>query len=168
MDRVDKWIDFYRSSNLAIRARAVAALVTFDDPRVTPLLLEAFDEYYDQGYGASIVRALQRTKDPAVVERMMRHLDHPDPFRRAGACEVLGAVGDTRATPALIACLDDPHLRVRMDAAWALAHLRDVQAIDALERRYMEHPDDDINVRHAVRAALEALGAADGLHPWFT
>ncbi len=167
MDRIDKWIHLYNSPNPTIRKRALAALVTFDDPRVTPLLLRAFEDDDDQEFGASIVRVLKRRTDPAVVERMLRYLDHPDPFRRAGACEVLGAYGDIRATPALVTCLADPHLRVRMDAAWALAHVRDPRAIGALRSRYIENPDDNINVRHAVYAALEALGAADDLALWF-
>jgi len=167
VDRIDKWIDLYNSPNPTISKRALAVLVTFDDPRVTPSLLQAFEDYYDQGFGRSIVQALKRRPSPTLVDQMMRYLDHPDPFRRAGACEVLGAFGDTRATPALVKRLADPHLRVRMDAAWALAHVRDSRAIDALKSRYIENPDDNINVRHAVYAALEALGAVDDLPLWF-
>ena len=155
---IERWIQFYASPNPVVRERAVAALVNVHDPRVTPILLDAF-EHYQEYPGVDTVRAMQQSRDPALLESMLRFSAHPDAQIRAGACEVLGALADGRATPALVERLGDEDIWVRRAAGFALAALRDPAALEPLRQRYDDYPADDINVRVALHAALRALGS---------
>jgi hypothetical protein len=153
-DRVDQWIRFFLHPDRAVQLRVLHALVGIDDPRVTAALLESFPRY---GPYRGVVQALTRHRDPALVEPLLHHLTDPDLHVRAAACEALGILQDRRATPSLVARLDDTHLAVRSAAAFALADLRDPQSADALLRHWQERPEENINVRMGVRAALKAL-----------
>jgi hypothetical protein len=117
-------------------------------------LLESFPRY---GPYRGVVQALTRHRDPALVEPLLHHLTDPDIHVREAACNALGIVQDRRATPSLVARLDDAHPVVRRAAAFALADLRDPQAADALLRHWQERIEENINVRMGVRAALKAL-----------
>ena len=64
----------------------------------------------------------------------LRKLLSGDVHRRRAAVAALGNLGDDAALPALLEALDDGDDRVSGDAAWALAKLADVRAIDALAR----------------------------------
>jgi hypothetical protein len=156
-DHVDQWLRFFANPNPAVQKRALPALLDSDDPRVISTLVDAFGEY--GGY-RGLLEAVTRRRDPAIVEPMLGYLNHPDHFIRAAACEVLGVLGDKRATLPLTARLEDSHMVVRRGAAFALANLRDARAADALLRRWYEHPDENINVKMGLAAALKALGIA--------
>ena len=143
----------------AVRLRALAALAQVTDPRVTSILLDAFEHYQDNR-GVDLVKAMQRSQDPALVESLLRLSTHSDAAIRRGACEVLGTLGDHRSTPFLVERLADSDMWVRRAAGHALARLRDPRAADALQRRYEDYPDDDVNVRMALCVALRDLGLA--------
>ncbi|HET8627837.1 MAG TPA: HEAT repeat domain-containing protein [Thermomicrobiales bacterium] len=158
MSHIEHWMRLYSSANPVVRERALAALANAPDPRVTPVLLDAF-EHYQEYPGVDTVRAMQQSRDPALLEPMLRFSTHPDAQIRAGACEVLGALADRRATPALVERLGDEDIWVRRAAGFALAAVRDPAALEPLRQRYDGYPADDINVRVALHTALRALSA---------
>jgi cyclophilin family peptidyl-prolyl cis-trans isomerase/HEAT repeat protein len=91
-----------------------------------------------------------RTLDTALVAR---HLASPNREVRARAALAAGRIRDSRATPLLLAALNDQHPYVRARAAFALGELGDTIAagiIDALGAVALG-PD--------VTAAVEAVGA---------
>src|SRR5688572_13099635 len=128
IDKIDAWQKLYKSPNPEVQKRALQSIVKLTDERLTPILLDAFSRYSNQGFGAGIVKALSRIRDPLSVEPLISYLQHPDPNIRQLACEVLGKIEDKRATIPLTHCLDDPDMRVRWQAAFALAFIGDQRA----------------------------------------
>jgi HEAT repeat protein len=57
----------------------------------------------------------------------------PDPGPRSHAVGALGRIGDPRATPTLVRCLDAPDWVVRSSAAWALGLYAGESVIPALK-----------------------------------
>lgn len=159
---IERWIALYGSPNPVVRRRAVAALCKVADPRALPVLLDAFAR---EGWLETAV-ALKHSRSPALVEPLIRCLAAPDPWMRESACEILGALGDRRATAPLLELLHDDHIAVRRAAAFALGALGDPAAIGPLQRRYRDRPEDNINVRMGLFAALKALGAPPEV-PWY-
>ncbi len=106
-----------------------------------------------------------RAADPELVQPMIAFLEHPEPWRRAGACEVLGALRDHAATVPLLRRLQDPHLWTRVAAARALAQLKDPCSAGPLMARYREARGEDVNLVWALESALEALGVDYPRHP---
>ena len=158
MPELSEWIKLYRSANPIVRKRALEALLKRNDPELCPLILNAFVEYYCQGFGAALERWLSAQKCPGALEAMISALKHNEPAIREGACSVLGSLGDRNATWPLVQALSDPHLMVRRQAAFALASLRDPESANAIKARYAVSRNDDINVRFALECALRELG----------
>jgi len=75
--------------------------------------------------------------------------------------EVVGQIGDSRATPILVRYLEHPHAKVREACVTALARLASYDAEKDLLGR-MNDPDETV-----VRRAVEALGAIHSTHPLF-
>ena len=71
---------------------------------------------------------------------------------RSEAAVALGLIGDSRATEAVIAALEDPDPRVRRDSAFALGRLKGPQALPRLARA-MTDPDPEVSA-----SAIRALG----------
>lgn len=158
MDRVGQWIRLYNSPNPEVKRRAVQSLLRFQDPRIFPLLLDAFKSV---GPGSDISKYLQQWGDETIVEPMIEFAEDSDPGLRELACDVLGRLEDRRATPVLIRRLDDPYSMVGERAAWALAWLRDPLSRIALERKLAEEGitwSMKSALEHTVRI-LEILGA---------
>ncbi len=88
---------------------------------------------------------------------MLWRLGAPSQFVREVACQILGQLGDLRATPDLLRMLDDPALPVRRAAGFALAALKDPEAGPALRQHY-ENRGEEINVRMALECAMNAIG----------
>jgi len=70
------------------------------------------------------------------VPGLVRGLKYPPGFgsKRALICRCLGAIGDPRSAPALVATLRDPVVSVAAWAAWALERLADPATLPALGR----------------------------------
>jgi HEAT repeat protein len=80
-------------------------------------------------------------------------LAHPDV--RLAVAEVLGAIGDSSATPDLTAMLTVDDASARRAAALALARIRDPRAIEHLLAIAF---DEDLSVRDAAIEALDVFG----------
>ncbi|TWT64920.1 HEAT repeat domain-containing protein [Crateriforma conspicua] len=156
MPDINKWLTLFESENRVIRLRAAKHLLDCDE---TPLstLLEILDSYAYDGLGGKVMRVLATCSNPALADAMLNRLSSTDDFIREAACTVLGQPGNTRATPHLLAMLDDPHLMVRRAAGLAIARVGDSSALQSLVSRKSRHANDDINVKWAIDKAISAL-----------
>jgi len=132
--------------------------------------------------------ALGTLGGPRVVDAVLELVRDPDESTRRYAIEILNAVPDTRAVPALIEALDDDDWWVRERAVDALARTRAPEAVAPLRRLFRRDPrtiplcaralgaiataecveplvqlagSDDAEVRREALAALVALAGAD-------
>jgi HEAT repeat protein len=80
-----------------------------------------------------------------------------DPGRRLRAVEVLGAIGGSTATQALLGALTDPDPNIRGRAATLLGELGDPKAVPPLKAMFLKDPV--VSVAEAAREALVMLGS---------
>jgi HEAT repeat protein len=99
------------------RGRAGEALVEIGAPAVTPLVEFLTDDQVSRGGAAQQV--LTRI-GAAAVEPLIELLGHPDSGVRASVAWMFTGIIDSRACPALAACLEDEDAAVRQCAAYAL------------------------------------------------
>ena len=90
------------------------------------------------------------------VEPLVEKLESPSPSARIAAAELLGRLGDRRATPALLRTLEDADAEPAAAAAAALGGIGDPTALDGLVEAFA-HPNGA--VRRAAIAAVNAIGA---------
>jgi HEAT repeat protein len=121
------------------RGRAGEALVEIGAPAVMPLIEFLTDDQVSRGGAAQQVLA---QIGAAAVEPLVELLGHPDPSVRASVAWMFTGIIDSRACPALAACLDDDDAAVRQCAAYALgdqhcywAVPRLLELLDDLPRR---------------------------------
>ncbi len=81
------------------------------------------------------------------------------PWRRALACDMLGAAGDERSVPFLLERLEDSRSEVRLAAVRALGRLGAPEAAAALTALYLERRAVSIGVSHAALKGLGRPGA---------
>ena len=111
---------------------------------------------------SNVVEALGRSKDPRVVESLIRLLKDPYWYVRGKAAEALGEVGNERGIAPLIEALDsgeDWSLFVRRNAASALVKIGR-PALKALEKALEDRNSD---VRSAVAWILGEIGEKESL-----
>jgi HEAT repeat protein len=94
----------------------------------------------------------------AGAEALAAALDDPDANLRAEAALALGAAGDARATPSLLALLELPEWRHR--AAVRLGRLRDARAVPALIETLR-----DVELRRHAAHYLGWLGGDEAVAP---
>jgi len=99
------------------RGRAGKALVEIGAPAVQPLIEFLTDDQVTRGGAAQQV--LTQIGAPA-VEPLIVLLGHADPGVRASVAWMFTGIIDSRACPALVACLEDEDAAVRQCAAYAL------------------------------------------------
>ena len=98
-------------------------------------------------------------KGEDAVEPLIAALDERDKNIKLGAIEVLKAIGDKRAIPALVKTLGDRNKWVRQEASTALTTMGD----DAIEPVIAELDNPKWRVRGAACWILGALGAKEAL-----
>lgn len=109
-----------RAAEAAARLPDTALAAALDDPdwSVVEMVCWAFGEH--------------ETADAATLDRLMDlATDHDEPLVREAAVAALGAIGDERTLPAVVAATRDK-AAVRRRAAVALANFEDEAADDAL------------------------------------
>ncbi len=174
--------------DVTVRAAAAEALAQIRDPRAIPVLCEALAAQREAaapcvaealvGFGRAAVgalagmlddarapariwaaRVLGRIGDPAATLPLVERLADAHAGARSAAAEALGRIGDSRSARAL-ACtaLGDPVPAVRAQAASALAHAGDDEAVEAL---VLALGDPDPATRARAVEALAALTPAD-------
>ena len=82
--------------------------------------------------GAEAARIVTCAEQQGLVDRLLRELRAPDPWRRAQAADLLGRLRIRRAVPLLVAALKDDSEDVRTVAARSLAMIGDSAAVPAL------------------------------------
>ncbi|MGH3060776.1 MAG: HEAT repeat domain-containing protein, partial [Gaiellaceae bacterium] len=81
------------------------------------------------------------------------------PWRRALACETLGAIGAERSVPVLLERLDDPRGEVRVAAARALGAIGSPTAAESLASLFLERRAVPTGVAYDALRSLGAPGA---------
>ena len=98
-------------------------------------------------------------KGEEAVEPLIAALDERDKNIKLGAIEVLNAIGDTRAIPALVKTLEDRNKWVRQKASTTLINMGD----EAIEPVIGELDNPKWRVRGAACWILGALDAKEAL-----
>ncbi|MEM3031127.1 MAG: HEAT repeat domain-containing protein [Candidatus Micrarchaeia archaeon] len=83
-----------------------------------------------------------------------------DPLLRADIARALGMIGDDKAVPALIECLNDGNREVRGNATEALGHMKDRRSVPALIEKL---EDENARVRFSAALSLGRIGDARAL-----
>jgi HEAT repeat protein len=173
----ENWV-FFRRRRDRIRARlapVVERLVSAIDPdRTTEELrpLIASMDRQERPVAAWLLRDLTRDADPRTIERVREILDETGaielaerstrrwmPWRRALACEMLGAIGAERSVPVLLERLDDNRGEVRMAAARALGAIGAPGAAGALTSVFLSRTAVPTGVAYDALRALGPAGA---------
>lgn len=81
------------------------------------------------------------------------------PWRRALACETLGAIGAERSVPVLLERLDDPRSEVRLAAARALGAIGSPTATESLTSLFLEQRAVPTGVAYDALRSLGVAGA---------
>jgi HEAT repeat protein len=126
----------------------------------------------DRPVAAWLLRDLTRTADEATRDRIRRVIEDVGavelaerstrrwtPWRRALACEILGAIGAERSVPVLEARLRDGRSEVRMAAARSLGAIGSPAAAPALTQVFLERRAVPIGVAYDALRGLGSAGA---------
>ncbi len=116
-----------------VKAAAAEALGFLGSSKSVSAMLTLFDTA-DVVVRNSVVRALIRLADPAVIDGLAAHLKHADKAVRVLAAHALGQIHDQRVTKQLINALDDEAFVVRQAVVKALGDIADPRAAEALMR----------------------------------
>lgn len=111
---------------------------------------------------SAAAEALLAVGRPATAP-VLRALSDEDPFVRALAAEVLGAVGDRTSVRPLIKALADKEATVRDKATWALGLLSDPDGAAAVAE--MMRGDPSLEVRVTATTALGRMGCRASVEP---
>ena len=111
-----------------------------------------------QSINVMVSESLKEIDGPGSVPLLIRLVDEKD--GRSGALMVLGAVGDTRATPRVLRALEENDGQVRFWAVFALKHIKDPASIDGLVAAFKDTSTlGAIKVAKLVHESIaEALG----------
>ncbi|GAI92158.1 unnamed protein product, partial [marine sediment metagenome] len=148
------------SSDPVERIAAAVALADMEGQKTaaTPFLIsilhdatpvEVSSESIPASPAAEATRALVKIGKPA-VEPLIAALDDDNYLVRVKIVEILGQIGDFRATEPLTVALKDEYFEVRLRAAQALGELKDPRVEPLIAVLEKEHPD-------IQRAAAQAL-----------
>lgn len=169
------------SDSVPVRKRAAEILGELEatDTKSINRLVEAAQNDPDGGVRAAAIDALdQQDRVEQLIEAMtgqdlqadgadwakadvfVKVLRAPEPEMRMAAATVLGRIGSTRATAALLKQLGDPEPRVRARVARALGRIGDPQAVEPMMKRVR---DDDVTVRREVAEAFGAIESGESL-----
>lgn len=97
------------------------------------------------------------------METILRNLFDINPLKRAEAVWELGANRYKEAINPLLLCLNDPCSDVRGRAAWALASINDLRALEKLISSFVNETDPV--VRHDLILAISQFDSDDIVEP---
>jgi HEAT repeat protein len=135
----------------ADRAAAATVLAWMGRVALTPLVALVGDEPLHASIAGGIVAI-----GTEAIAPLSERLNSASPQARIAAAELLGRIGDRRATAALVTALSDTEADVAAAAAAALGGVGDPGALDGLVGLF-GHPS--ATVRRAAIAAINAIGA---------
>ena len=150
-----------REEDRDVRLAAGRALGRIRDPRAVEPLLDALAA--PESWLPARIAEVVLQFGPLAFEPLLARLEDSDNAAvRAWAAEILGDLGDTKATPSLLACLADLNEGVRARAASALGKLRDRRAVPELIRMMLADPVPYVRIQ--VVRALGAISDPRALH----
>ena len=129
--------------------RALAALPAED---VVPLLLQALRNE-DASVRQCALLGLRQRPDGRAIPELVTALDDPDPLVRRLAGDALEVIG-SQAVPALLEVMASGSHPAQLEAARALAAIRDTRAVPAL----FEALDGSALLEHWASEGLERMG----------
>jgi HEAT repeat protein len=139
-----------------VRSRAVRALGCLGDTGIIEILIPRLgDEKHVRTDAEEALVKLGATQEQ-ILDGYIRALTSQNAEGRYDVVSIVGKLGDERAVPPLIQCLNDKETRVRWNAAYELANFNDMRAIKPL-MKCLER-DVKANVRKAAAWALGKLG----------
>ena len=145
-----------RDKDTTVRRAATEGLGKIQDPiSVKPLTRMLFHKDFQTRRRA--VKSLQAINDPTAAPALVRTFKDWDPIIRNNATQTLIQMGNTEVTPKLIRYLRSWKPVVRQHAAQTLGGLKDLQAVEPLERALDREPNP--TTRAAMVRALRELQA---------
>jgi HEAT repeat protein len=141
------------------------ALGHIGGPAATEALLTVLADPQPTARWHAAMAALERIGEPAVAP-LMAILDSQDSHARRSAAQVLGWIGSSSSTEALVHTLrEDGDATVRGQAAWALGEIGDPVAREALDRA--QRRDPSMEVQTAAEWALSRVPVqSEGASSW--
>jgi HEAT repeat protein len=146
-----------KSRDKQVRQNSIEALKKIGEPAVNSVV-GALRETDSRAAAAEILAILGAPAVPPLVQL----LDDNNHFIRGKAAEVLGEIGDGRATKPLIGCVTDKQNYVRIKVAEALGKIGNVQATEPLVTLLSE---GDKKLRLQVMIALGKLKSVKAVEP---
>jgi serine/threonine-protein kinase len=122
-------------------------------------LMQVFPQLAKDGQ-AVVFRLLEKTDNLAILQDLIRLLDHDDWWVRVNAVRLLGAHDEPMAAQALIGKLQDEHKAVRYECVCALHRLKATQAVPALVTCLR---DQDYKVQSAAIDTLMEIADASAV-----
>ncbi len=149
---------FLEDPNPAVRSAAAHAVGRFDrvpEAAIAALVRALEDPDTRVAYWAPSVLHAVKPRDAGIRATLRAMARSTDPGKRVIAIDILGSIGEDR--DALLAAMDDPFERVRFDAAYWIADLRERSErwVDALRRALA---DSSARVRREGAWGLSELG----------
>lgn len=134
----DALLRLARDPEERVRLKAMDGLSRVGDPQSVPVLLDYLGSPPSTADDASVrgqvAANLARTRDPHVLDPLLRLLDGHEPAAQAGAARGLGFMRDPRVIPKLKKLLDSADLDVAASAAIGLFHQKDESGRAILSR----------------------------------
>lgn len=143
-----------KSDDLDVRWWTVRALAGFEQAdETTPELVAALDDESSEVRQAAAM-ALCHHPYPQAVSPLIKTLSDPDPMTANLASRALGLIG-TEATPALLDILKNGTGTAKMEAARALAEIKDPRAIPGLMQALQT---DSALLQYWISNGLDKMG----------
>ncbi len=142
-----------KDSDRLIRRDAIEYLKPFDDPRKKDLFLNMLE---DRAHMVIEKLAEVMVSEPAVYfDELIERLSMPNPVVQRNAIRILGAMGDTRATPAILPVLTSQNAGLRQVTCTTLGEIGDRRSIVSLMNT-LKDPVEDVAL--AAAYALARIG----------
>ncbi|MQC26077.1 MAG: HEAT repeat domain-containing protein [Chloroflexi bacterium] len=132
---------------------ATRALAEFKQAEAGKLLVAALQDE-DESVRHTAMLSLRQNPQPIAIDRLIELLGSPEALEARLAGDALIAQGKA-ATPGLLAVLEPGSETGRVEAARALAHIKDLRSVSAL---FQLLESDSVMLEHWANEGLEAMG----------
>jgi HEAT repeat protein len=141
------------------RASAVYAAGFIREAKVGSWLASTLMFEDDEDVIRNIITSLSRFRDTAILEDLLKGLEHPRQMVRFGTARILGHMGDRSCRAAILAAVElEPAPGVKAEMITALARLSDASHVPQLAR-FLKDPDPRVQAN--TIEALDTIGAVE-------
>ncbi len=149
--------------DVSVKVAAAQALARLRNPEVIPLLVKEL-QTVDENSSRNIAEALTNFGGAAIPALLELLADPEKTSARVWAARILGRIGDSNLTDALVARLYDRNDLLRMAAAESLGIIGDRRALQPLVQSTLRDPAPQVRAHAAgAVAVIEGEGAIDVL-----